>query len=367
MDMADVMFRERVMKVIFIGGSNTFMTGGYVTQTLKAMKTPVTRLENLAVGGSPCVLGFDLLLDYPDLGDFDLYVIEYMINDYTLIKRRPGGEETWYAAYEGMIRHILTQNPRARIVSILFGRRDDACVPAQEILRKGIRKLSKHYGLSVIDIDGQFRTQYEGNSAGFQALYRDSAHYCRPDITQIIAKKVAGHLDRMMESEPIVQPLLPPFRPGCFDSLKTVNLPALDMPGLERGHFENSRFSLDTLILRPGHDLELTLGGDLVSLSYITTANGCALSLIEDDRETMIDTVHERVANGEFEFIVRGFPMVRKSWTAGKESVKVVLKALTLEEREERMGSYQKMYNMIAPKNTGADSTIHLLKTVYLD
>jgi len=355
------------MKVIFIGGSNTFMTGGYVTQTVKAMKTPVTRLENLAIGGSPCVLGFDQLLDYPDLGDFDLYVIEYMINDYTLVKRRNGGEATWYAAYEGMIRYILKQNPRAKIASILFGRRDEAYIEAQEILRTGIRKLSKHYGLYVIDIDGQFRTQYENDPAGFKALYSDGAHYCRPDVTRIVARKVAAQLDRIGATEAPNQPLGEPMRSGSFDSLKAINLPVFAAAGLERGHFENSRFSLDTLVLRPGQNLELALGGDLVSLSYVTTANGCALSLIEDDRETMIDTVHERVANGEFAFIVRGFPMVRKRWTAGKESAKVVLRALTMAEREERMPFYQKMFNMIPPKDQDGDTAIHLLKAVYLD
>lgn len=353
------------MKLLLVGGSNTVMKSGYVDQTLEILGDQISSVTNIAVGGSPCVLGLDQMRGVPDIESCDAVIIEYMINDCILVKRPGDGKTTWLHAYEGLIRYLRRRNPGLRIISVLFGRRHKTFFEVQDYMRAEIVRLSAHYACHVIDIDGHFRSQYKGNMAGYEALYVDAAHYRRPDVTQIIADIVAPALKAVLDAPAPSGDLPTALTQPPFDEADYVELSTKASEHHPVKAFTNRRYTKETLFLKAGEEISLDDLGQMVVISYVSGPDSCALLIRETDRDIVIDTLHSEVAEGKYAFLIKGFPMTRGDWTKGRRG-KIVLKAIDNTEREACKSQYAQMYNMVEPKAITDESGVFLLNIMHI-
>ncbi|MGX9964936.1 SGNH/GDSL hydrolase family protein [Roseomonas sp. F4] len=334
---------EILMKLCVFGGSNTAMKSGYLYAAVElARQETAIELDNYAVGAASTLHGLQLSLDV-SLKDYDAFIIEYVINDYKLSNDR--AINMWRGAYEGLIRKILVHNPRARILSVLLGRRDAKFHVRQARIKEEAILVSKYYNVDALDVDGVFRDEVGNDPAEFSKFYSDGSHYRRPDISNRIAEMVSDWLLQ----KPAAAPDWPKEKmfPWSFENCENLHLGASADPSCVE--FSNSMLKVQTRKIDPGEEIFIETSSAVLALSFIAVKHGGALLIQEADQEkVVVFTTHKANVNGKFNFLLRSLPFSWKDARSleGKTASGMRLRALTAEELEAHAEFVRPQYNM---------------------
>lgn len=353
------------MRILFVGGSNTVMTNGYVTtfsRTLSSvLKSKELEIVNLGVGGNSSIHGVEIMKSTKDLGKFHFLVIEYCVNDASLASNTSW--QSWQSAYEGLIRIALAENPQIRVYLLAFGRKGAEPGKGQSRIFSHLPKLRAFYRkcgyfVGLIDIDRYLRELTANDAKTFNALYMDGAHYSRPITTELIGLYLAHAMRPLKAQSAPSAPLPPPLCPSTFDQTGLGEFSDL-APALPRHQFKNSRYTFDTTILEPGSSLTLTIPGSLVAFSFASAGSGATL-LVEEEGEapiTLYTRHHEAGIRAKFTFLIRQFAFEWKKWDAAAASQprRVTFRVLAAGEQEQEQAGARHVprYHMEPPLPEG--------------
>lgn len=349
------------VRMLFIGGSNTVMETGYTRDFVRCLSDGLgetVEYETIAVGGSPCTFGLQRLLAREDL-DFDLFVVEYMANDFSL-----GADEaslrTWRAAYEGILRVLRRRRPRAHILSVLLGRRSAKDDERLGRMSAEIEALSEHYGGVTADVHG-FLRERAPDAETRERMFRDNAHYTEPFMTALVgyvaASAILPHLLRPAAPAPLPEPA----GPVTFEHASVVSLTDLEPDPGAPMTFENTRYRVDAVRLAPGDDpREILLPGALISLGFVSTPDAGRL-LIEEAgcKAVTTDTLTLRVAEGGYPFLLKSVNFPLRDWGPSDARPRTArLRALAPDEPGPDGAEHLARFNMIPPAS--AEPAVYL-------
>ena len=270
------------MRVVFYGGSNSYMAAGYgaalVDELAVTVGRPVERI-NAAMGNTFSHFGLYQALGGAHRGA-DVVVVEYAINDNEL--QRAGGHVTWRRAFEGLVRRIRAEAPDAIVCLLTLYPRNRAAAGVRWVLAERIAAVGARYDVPVIDAR-DLLADLAGDDP--EALYRDLTHY--GDAAQeAIGRRVAAIVAALPKPVPGALPE-PLWRHGYENA--RLWTPA-GSAALEHRMvtFANSRESVRALRLEEGEGLDFELRGEVVALvTAATTADGVVRLALGDTAATM--------------------------------------------------------------------------------
>lgn len=355
------------MKILFLGGSNTVISGGYVDTLLKILKEnlhlTIEDVVNLAVGANSSVHGLEIAKRYEGLEAFDLVFVEYIINDYKL--SNDNGFDTWLASYEALIRLMTEKNRHAHIFSVIFGRRDETAAAREARLRDGIERISRAYGTDVIDVDGFLKKHVTKNGEEFLSLYADGAHYKRRIVTGLIGSYVANCVAGALARPEIARrnpPAMSLFDWNFHDAEVLSFAERLDT---QQVTFRNSKFSLEKVVkLDHGVRYSALMPSSFILIVFVSAPDSGILSVMEGgERLVVFPTLHSRVLNGEFAFLIKSAVFTRNDWKdKNKHSGprEVEFRVLNAAEFESVSARKLKDHNMIPPPAHNEKPSVYL-------
>lgn len=296
----------RQMTALAIGGSNTVMRPGWLTQLPECLSHYGISLKisaNLAIGNTTIQMGLLSLLDNRDhLKNADILLVEYTLNDTSLFSRDMAGFETWCQAMEGVIRLARTVNPAILIVPIIFATKTGIHRNAVNVLHGGMYYLAQHYDLPVVDVNADLVRRFGRDIHDAAGVYSDFAHYQRPVFTtlaaELVAQKISDHLNR---------PSLRQHLPGPLDdrnwaSAQMLNPTSLIGANLQTFHnhmYDETAADLGRAVL--SFDIE---DGALLAVRYVCTEDICLCYLKVDDDWYQTDSLQPGMAEPKYRFLL---------------------------------------------------------------
>ncbi|WP_374650928.1 SGNH/GDSL hydrolase family protein [Dongia sp.] len=300
------------LRTTIVGGSNTVMEPGYLSQMLAAAARrgiDLDIVENLAVGGTTSAYGLFRLKAGDALDRSDLLIVEYALNDAFIYGDERRQFRHWARIYEGILRYALTRNPRLRICTIVLGARNGSWLGSVPAIDAGIHYLSDWYGTACIDISRGLMRKFGRQVVTDPAFYVDQGHYARPIATAMVADLAADGLAAALAREGGTA-LPPPVDPDHFAEAGIVDVPAIfaavkDAPLAE---FHNRRFAFSAIDLAR-HRLSLELeGGKLLGVFHMSTPDVAPLALTRGDTSYRCSLLKGGVRDGKFKFLAAMLP-----------------------------------------------------------
>jgi lysophospholipase L1-like esterase len=351
------------MRVLMIGGSNLVINNGIAsilpTYLSTQFECQVEEFVNIAVPGSGSLFGLHNLLALGDVSRFDIVFIEYGINDYPLHSRNP---TLWQRGFSGLLREVRQRCVKAAVVLILLGRRDKKFFSKQRLLHEKMRAIASQAGVEVADIDTFFKSDRMA-SVKFQRLYLDGNHFRVPVVTNLIASQcmlaAVKARTRDGDSLPRLDDATPNPHFARFDSLRFRDI----APRHEATEFKNSRYELTAVTLRAGTELSFQLDAYPCAVSFISTNTSGSLLIEVDGKLSIIHTLHRRVGNGEFNFLLRHNPFYWMDDELAPRSpgrVKVKMRLIGPDDAEWDSGLIRPSYEMV-PARVDEGAVVHLV------
>jgi hypothetical protein len=296
------------LKAVIIGGSNTVMAPGYMPALLHLLSRrgfDIDIVEDLAVGGTTSAFGLFQLKKTDILAGCDLLIIEYAINDSFIYGEERGPIRHWARFYEGIIRYALQQNPRLRIVSLIFGARNGSFIASVPSIDAGIHYISEWYGMPVINISRLLIQRYGREVVSHPTFYVDGGHYARPVATTIIANLIAEELEGCLQRPHSAGSLPPPIDPLNFSSASILGAGFLrEKLGFSPIDYKNRRFCVSAANLGESRlRLEIDNGRPL-ALAYVCEPKIMPLEVSVANQATRCALLKGGVRDGTFKFLM---------------------------------------------------------------
>jgi len=296
------------LRTTVVGGSNTVMEPGYMSQMLAAAARQGLHLDivaNLAVGGTTSSYGLFRLKSSDALDNSDLLIIEYALNDAFIYGDERRQFRHWARIYEGILRYALMRNPKLRICTLVFGARNGSWLGSVPSIDAGIRYLSDWYGTIMVDVSRDLMRRFGREVVSDPGFYVDQGHYARPVATAMVADLAAAGLIAGLAVPVSAGPLPPPVDPDHFAEAGVIDVPRLfaaapDAPLVE---YHNRRFSFTAIDLMR-HRLELDLaGGKLLGLFHMSAPNTAPLMLKRGENGHHCSLLKAGIRDGKFKFL----------------------------------------------------------------
>ncbi|WP_374307641.1 SGNH/GDSL hydrolase family protein [Dongia sp.] len=303
----------KTLRATIIGGSNTVMEPGYLSQMLEAMQRQGFKLdivENLAVGGTTSAYGLFRLKTSDALDRSDVLIIEYALNDAFIYGDERRQFRHWARIYEGILRYALTRNPQLKICTLILGARNGSWLTSVPAIDAGIHYLSDWYGTAEVDISRGLMRRYGRQVVTDPAFYVDQGHYARPISTALVADLAAEGLVAALAQERPVGALPPAVDPDHFAEAGVIDVQAIfaaapDAPLVE---FHNRRFAFSAIDIAR-HRLQLDLGkGRLLGVFHMSAPNIAPLALGRGDASYHCSLLKGGVRDGKFKFLAAMLP-----------------------------------------------------------
>lgn len=298
------------LKTVIIGGSNTVMRPGYLPSLfslLSCRSIDIDIVADLAVGGTTSAFGLFQLKKSNILKQCDLLLIEYAINDAFIYGEERGPFRHWARFYEGIIRYSLQENPRLKIVSLIFGAKTGSYMTAVPSIDAGIHYISEWYGMPVINVSRLLIQRYGRDVLKDPSFYVDSAHYARPVATTIIANLIAEELESCLQRPHRAGALAPCIDPQNFSTASILEASFLhDRLGFNRVDYSNQRFSVSAADLGQSRlRLEIDNGRPL-ALAYVCEPKIIPLeiTLANANEAIRCALLKGSVRDGKFKFLM---------------------------------------------------------------
>ncbi|WP_375449404.1 SGNH/GDSL hydrolase family protein [uncultured Devosia sp.] len=297
----------KTVRVTLIGGSNTLMVPGYVTQLLPMAAQRGLHLDvvaNLAVGGTSCGYGLYALKTTEAVEQSDLLIVEYGINDGWIYGDERRRVRHWARFYEGIIRHALERNPQLIVCSVVLGARNGTWLGAVPSVDAGMHYLSSWYRSAIIDVNASLLRRYGREVVTNPSFYMDQGHYARPVATAMVAEIVLDGLVDAIAQGPRQVALPPAIDAKNFASAGTVTAALLaDMTGQPLVDYRNRIFSLDAFDLAEQQIAFRIEGGKLLSINYACDEATGMVAITRNGKTTPVAMMKGGVANKQFRFL----------------------------------------------------------------
>ncbi|WP_170606527.1 SGNH/GDSL hydrolase family protein [Ruegeria arenilitoris] len=295
------------MKICVIGGSNSLMADGYVRPAIEMLKNRARcdiELANVSIGGTFSHFGiWQLLSKRPHL-DADVIVVEYVLNDAELSAFR--SVLNWSKTYEGLVRKLRTEAPRAQIICPLLVNRRMASKPKLSSLVSGAVMINMRYGIETIDVNQEIIQRCPmGSPRDAEGWYRDLSHYAKPFqimIGEMLASRIAAgagrscardtlpvNLDHFAEARSAVQE-------GIFDNIVP--------PEFERKSFQNRLVEETAALVPEGKSFGFKLTGEIVALIIVSTRQDGILVYHHADKSVNVGIYRKAFAKSRFDFLM---------------------------------------------------------------
>ena len=278
------------------------MRPGYVSATVQACRSHGIQLEleNLAVGGTNSVCGLQEVKLFRDWSTVDMLVIAYALNDAAFYPEDRRALRVWSRTYEGIIRHVLNENPDLRIVNMVLPIRNDVATFAVPVLYSAVGYMADWYGLSFLNLAKEVVCRYGRGVLLDPVFYADMAHFSRPLATGIVGNILADHIDQEMK-KPGNHPLPPAMDEGNYSNARVVLL--ADVPGATSVLFSNSRFSAQATVMKKeslSFDLE---AGIVLGVAYVCHPQTTDIVFRYGGKEQCMSMMKSGVDDGAFPFL----------------------------------------------------------------
>lgn len=295
------------IRVTLIGGSNTLMVPGYVTQLLSMAEQRGLHLDvvaNLAVGGTSCGYGLYALKTTDAVEQSDVLIVEYGINDGWIYGDERRRVRHWARFYEGIIRHALERNPRLIVCSVVLGARNGTWLGAVPSVDAGMHYLSSWYRTEIIDVNAALLGRYGREVVTNPGFYMDQGHYARPIATAMVAEVILDGLAEAIDRGPRSVALPPAVDPDNFASAGTITAAQLaDMTGQPLVDYRNRIFSLDAFDLADQQIAFRIEGGKLLAINYACDEATGMVAVTRNGKTTPAAMLKGGVAKKQFRFL----------------------------------------------------------------
>lgn len=263
----------RKLSAVAIGGSNTVMRPGYLTELPRCLERHGISLDlkaNLAVGNTTILNGLINLKSKEDvLKVSDVLLIEYTLNDTSAFAGSLESVSKWVKGMEGAIRFARTVNPSIKVIPIIFATRTGVHRSTINPLHGGVHYLANYYGLVAVDVNAAMMVRFGRDFFEAPGAYGDYAHYQRPVFTTLAAEIIADKVKDSLLSRTTPPALPPPVDPENYGDAGLIASSSVD--GLKEDRFKNYLYDETTFDLGSG-SLEIEIeGGTLLAAKFACT------------------------------------------------------------------------------------------------
>ncbi len=189
---------NKKLSAVLVGGSNSLMRPGYLTELPSALlkhDIDLNLTANLSVGNTTSLLGLMHLKLRPELiRETDVLLIEYTLNDTATYAATPQAVQLWVRAVEGIIRFARAENPSIKIACFLLATKVGMHRETINPLYAGIHYLAHYYQMAVADVNAAFMRRFGRDFYDLPGAYGDYAHYQRPVFTLLAAEVIAEEI-----------------------------------------------------------------------------------------------------------------------------------------------------------------------------
>src|SRR5471030_372490 len=254
------------MRILIIGGSNSLLSGGYVTQLRQSLEGHGgADIVQLSVGATTSLSAIGRLHEHHALAgaqQFDVIVYEYGINDAGHFAPRAGGAESWRLCLHLLLKAAAALYPSAIFVPLVLAqRRQFAAAAAHPFYDAQIAEYAA-LQLNCLDIRAFMAALFMERLPDW--LYRDEAHYDAPQATSIIGALLARRLLELVAQrvENVAQTCARMQATSPYATLNLMYVPAVNLQQFTSGpvqaaRVENRLMRVDYLRMLPGSRLEL--------------------------------------------------------------------------------------------------------------
>lgn len=306
------------MRILILGGSNSLMAGGYVTQLRQSLQGYAEAdIVQLSVGATTTLSAIGRLHETFSGQHFDVVLYEYSINDTGHFARRAGGDASWLLCLHLLLKTLGKMYPAAVFVPLVLALRQHFPVAVPHPLYDAQLRAFAALGLVPLDMRQWLSELFLGKAPDW--LYSDEAHYAVPHATSLVGAMLARHLLTLAErkAETIAATCERLRQVSPHAGLELIYLPAINLQSFCTGPVQaeqvhNRLMRLDYLRMAPGSRLALSSAmfplvlflkadacHDAVQLE-LTTAAGIALN-------TRVATRHADTA--DYPFIYTSIPL----------------------------------------------------------
>lgn len=192
------------MNILVIGGSNSLLKDGYVQQLERALaaRGPVT-IRQLSVGATSSLAAIGRLFDTAaEVGQVDVILYEYAINDAGHFAWRPDGVRSWLLCLHLLLKAAAQLHPDAVFVPLVFAMRRYAAPATPDPFYAAQVESFAALALPVIDMRRWLADLFLDAPPAW--LYGDEAHYATPYATALIGCEIARRLPALVaQAEPV--------------------------------------------------------------------------------------------------------------------------------------------------------------------
>jgi hypothetical protein len=258
------------MRILIIGGSNSLLKDGYVTQLRQSLQhyTPV-EIVQLSVGATSSLAAVARLCETASTEPCDFILYEYGINDSGHFSPRAGGIESWQLCLYLLLKTAARLYPSAIFVPLMLAQQHHFAASVPHPLYDAQIQAYAELGLPCIDIRATLSSLFLQFAPDW--LYSDSAHYAVPQASSIVGALVAQQLLVLLSrrghgdgggAAPVSAVWQRLHARSPFAGVEMVYVPALALQPytsgpVQAGHAANRLMQLDYLRMQPGSRLEL--------------------------------------------------------------------------------------------------------------
>lgn len=323
------------MHILFIGGSNTRMSRGYVTAIMSEAPSGAG-FDNISVGISGCLMGIEQLHRYEGHIKPDVVFIEYSINDVSILAKNAA--LFWRKSYEGLVRQLAIRYPGVPLIALHFASRIPVHAPMAKEILAFMEALAARYGqFSVIDVAAELERKIISDER-----YSDDMHYSNTTFATI-SELAWRSMDASQSGCRLEEDLPSPLTEGAFQNVRLIS--AENMTGGCEEQFANSLMQFPMRILKAGDVIEMDAPGEVASISFVSSSHSGVLELQDLHGCHFIPTLHREVTGGKS--LLMNSPAVWHDWSKPISSSQ----RIELRCRSGRLEPYREFWSMIEPSS----------------
>ena len=298
--------KNKKLSAVLVGGSNSLMKPGYLTELSSALLKHDIDLKltaNLAVGNTTSLLGLMHIKLRPELiRETDVLLIEYTLNDTATYAASLGAMQLWVRAVEGIIRFARAENPSIKIACFLFATKVGMHRETINPLYAGMHYLAHYYQMAIADVNAAFVRRFGRDFYDLPGAYGDYAHYQRPVFTRLAAEVIAEEIAPHLKDDRALLALPPAIDPNNHEGAGVIRSQEIEDAPTEQ--FTNSIADEVCADLCAGSLILHMRRGGLLALKYVCTPDCAPLYVKRGGGWTSYRTMQSGVEEGKYKFLI---------------------------------------------------------------
>ncbi|SMO66939.1 hypothetical protein [Paracoccus laeviglucosivorans] len=292
--------------VLALGGSNTVMRPGYLTELPRCLQKhgiDMTLSANLSVGNTSIFMGLmQLKMNVEAISRSDVMLIEYTLNDTGFFSASLQRVGEWAKGMEAVIRFARLTNPKIKIIPIIFATQTGIHRNGINPLHAGVHYLASYYGIRVVDVNAELVSRFGVDFHDIPGAYQDPAHYQRPLITTLAAEIVAEKSGDYLRSHVLPSNLPPQICAGRYTEANIVT--HAQVVELDTANFKNYLYDETTYDLTSGSITLEIEGGTILATKYVCTDDAAQLFLNVNGKWFQTQTMQPGMVEPKYKFLL---------------------------------------------------------------